>query len=234
MTRCVIIDDEPIAREIVQSYCKKYEQLEVVSVFGNSTEALLMLNKSEDIDLIFVDINMPELDGISLVKSLAINPKIIFTTAYKEYATDAFDLHATDYLLKPFSYDRFVTAVQKAIPELDAAQHNTASLDTSGNGMFVKIGKAIYRFDFSQLLFLEAQQNYTRIVSTEQDVRVYQSISQIETMLPKNIFVRTHRSFIINKNLVQKIEAGTVYIGKFEVPVGANHKDAFLEALGIK
>ncbi len=229
--KCLIVDDEPIARDIVNNYCKKFENLEVVKICDTSVEALNFINDNQ-VDIAFIDINMPELNGISLIKSLITPPKIIFTTAYKEYASDAFDLNAVDYLLKPFSFERFTTAIQKATT--DSNTENTTSLDNGGNSMFVKIGKTIYRFDFAQLLFLEAQQNYTRIVTTTQDVKVYQSISQIENILPKNIFVRTHRSFIINKHLVNKIEAGTVYLNEHLIPIGANHKDAFYEVLGFK
>jgi len=244
--KCLITDDEPIARQIVRNYCQQLDFLEVVGECENAMETLAFL-RGKSVDVMFLDINMPVLNGLSLLKTLTQKPKIVLTTAYKDYAIDAFELEVTDYLLKPFSFERFLKAIQKiqtalaqASNEQISAPQNTpanAAQTTSSDvfeGIFLKIGKVIYRFSFQSILFCEAQQNYSRIVTTEQDIRIYQPLSQIEEQLPIATFVRTHRSFIVNKNQVTKIDGNRIYIGKHEIPIGANYRDLFMEQIGMK
>ncbi len=240
------MDDEPIARQIVRNYCQQLDFLEVVGECENAMETLAFL-REKSVDVIFLDINMPVLNGLSLLKTLTQKPKIVLTTAYKDYAIDAFELEVTDYLLKPFPFERFLKAIQKIQTALEQASNDQtptpqnipsnvaqASLSDTFEGIFLKIGKVIYRFSFQSILFCEAQQNYSRIVTTEQDIRIYQPLSQIEEQLPIATFVRTHRSFIVNKNQVTKIDGNRIYIGKHEIPIGANCRDLFMEQIGLK
>ena len=248
--RCLITDDEPIARQIVRSYCQQLDFLAVVGECENALETIAFL-RNQSVDLLFLDINMPVLNGLSLLKTLAIKPKVVLTTAYKDYAIDAFELEVSDYLLKPFSFERFLKAIQKIQSELTPQQpllpipitmpnqatpsvallRSSQPLAMTDNfqGIFLKIGKTIFRFPFQNILFCEAQQNYTRIVTIDQDERIYQPLSQIEEQLPLPIFVRTHRSYIVNKNHIVKIDGNRIFIGKHEISIGANHRDAFLE-----
>jgi DNA-binding LytR/AlgR family response regulator len=232
--RCIITDDEPIARQIVRSYCSQIESIEVVAECENAMEAYGLL-ASSNIDLLFLDINMPVLNGMSLLKSAKNLPDVIITTAYKDYAIDAFEFNVLDYLLKPFSFERFFSAVQKLESKnTDANLENENTPQVNETGIFFKVGKVIYRFQFDRILFLEAQQNYTRIVTDTDDIKIYKSLSHIESELPSHLFLRTHRSFIINKNMINKIDGNTIYIGKQEVPIGANYREAFIEGIGYR
>jgi DNA-binding LytR/AlgR family response regulator len=233
--KCLIVDDEPIAREIIQTYCTHLPMLIVVASCGNALEAKQVLQKSR-IDILFLDINMPVLDGIAFLKTLKNPPQIIFTTAYKEYAVDAFDLAACDYLLKPFSLERFIVAIDKALEKINAQPIETYRHqdEVKEDYLFIKADGKIYKVLFTDLLFAEAQGNYTKIVTTEGILLPTMTFSSLEEMLPKALFPRVHRSFIINKSKITHIEGNRVYINKNEIPIGSNYKEAFLSMLGLQ
>jgi DNA-binding LytR/AlgR family response regulator len=232
--KCVIVDDEPIARDIIQTYCNHLEQLEVVAACGNALEAKAVL-QSQLVDILFLDINMPVLSGISFLKTLKQTPQVIFTTAYKEYATDAFDLAACDYLLKPFSLERFIVAVDKALDKLHSRNViiQTQPAEAEEPYLFVKADGKIYKVLHDDLLFAEAKGNYTRVVTAQQVLMPIMTFSGFEELLPKKLFLRVHRSFIINKSKITHIEGNQVFIGRHEVPIGSNYKEGFLKALGM-
>jgi DNA-binding LytR/AlgR family response regulator len=224
-TNCLIVDDEPIARDIIQNYCGHLEQLHVVASCGNALEAKVVLQEQQ-IDIMFLDINMPVMDGISFVKTMRNPPKIIFTTAYKEYALDAFDLAACDYLLKPFSFDRFMIAVDKALEKLPEKQ-------ATENFLFIKTDGKIYKIYYDDLLYAEAQGNYTKIVTATNILLPKMPFSSLEELLPGSLFLRTHRSFIINKSKIGHIEGNRVFINNTEIPIGTNYKETLLKELGF-
>ena len=231
--KCVIADDEPIARDIIQAYCAHLPYLEVVASVGNAIEAKEALAR-QNIDILFIDINMPVMSGISFIKTLRNPPKIIFTTAYKEFALEAFDLAASDYLLKPFSLERFMVAVDKAVGQLQmrpSVEENIAS--TSEDSIFIRADGKIYKVLQNDVLYAEASGNYTKIVSTNNIFMPAMTFSAAEELLPRRIFIRVHRSFIINKNRISHIEGNRVYVGKTEVPIGSNYKEAFLKEIGL-
>ncbi len=238
MLKCLIVDDEPIARQIVQEYCNQLPQMVDVVQQCESAIDVLTLLKNQTIDLLILDINMPVLSGIALVKSMQTKPKVIFTTAYKEYAIDAFDLQASDYLLKPFTFERFFQAIQKVQMELtNKVETQDFEISTVMNndfdGLFLKIGKTIYRYTHDAILFLESQRNYTRIVTLQDDVRVYIPLSQLEAQLPSD-FIRCHRSYIVNKQHVSKIDGNRIIILSHEIAIGPNMKEQFFAQLGIQ
>lgn len=232
--KCVIADDEPIARDIIQSYCAHLPFLEIVASAGNALEAKAILAK-EIVDILFLDINMPVMSGISFIRTLKNPPQVIFTTAYKEFAVEAFDLAACDYLLKPFSLERFIVAVDKAVDRLQgkpgAVQENIAS--TSQDSIFIRTDGKIYKILQNDLLYAEASGNYTKIVTANNIFMPGMTFSGTEELLPKQMFVRVHRSFIINKNKISHIEGNRVYIGKTEIPIGSNYKEGFLKEIGL-
>ncbi|HSB94695.1 MAG TPA: LytTR family DNA-binding domain-containing protein [Flavitalea sp.] len=231
VVNCMIVDDEPIARDIIRAYCNHLPALNVVASCENAFDARLELQRQK-IDIIFLDINMPVLDGIAFLKTLKVQPQVIFTTAYKEYALDAFDLSACDYLLKPFSLERFMLAIDKAMDALNAISQPKAETE-SQQFIFIKADARIYKVEFNDLLFAEAQGNYTRIVMTNAAILPVMTFSGFAEMLPPNQFLRVHRSFIINKSKITHIEGNRVYIGKFEIPIGSNYKDDFFRLLGV-
>jgi len=230
---CLIVDDEPIARDIIKAYCNHLPALNVVASCENAFEARLELQRQR-IDIIFLDINMPVLDGIAFIKTLKVQPQVIFTTAYKEYALDAFDLSACDYLLKPFSLERFMIAIDKAMEALNASGKPKADNDSIQQSfIFIKADAKIYKVEFTDILFAEAQGNYTRIVMTNSVILPVMTFSSFEEMLPSKLFLRVHRSFIVNKSRITHIEGNRVYIGKYEIPIGSNYKDEFFRLLGV-
>jgi DNA-binding LytR/AlgR family response regulator len=232
---CLIVDDEPIARDIIQTYCSHLPILHVVASCSNALEAKAVL-QNKKIDILFLDINMPVLNGIAFLKTLKNQPQVIFTTAYKEYAVDAFDLSACDYLLKPFSMERFIMAVDKALERL-----NTPLLTSQVNAeaktedyFFIKTDGKIYKVFYDDLLFAAAQGNYTKIVTTQTSLLPVMTFSGFEELVPKTMFLRVHRSFIINKSKITHIEGNRVFINKNEIPIGSNYKDDFLKMLGLQ
>jgi two-component system LytT family response regulator len=231
---CLIVDDEPIAREIIKTYCSHLPTLNVIASCGNALEAKAVL-QSEKIDILFLDINMPVLNGIAFLKTLKNGPQVIFTTAYKEYAVDAFDLSACDYLLKPFSMERFIVAVDKALEKLNVLSIITteAPEEKVENYFFIKTDGKIYKVLHHDLLFAEAQGNYTRIVTKQTTLLPVMTFSGFEGLLPKTLFLRVHRSFIINKSKITHIEGNRVFINNNEIPIGSNYKDDFFKMLGL-
>ena len=164
---CLIVDDEPIARNIIETYCGHLQYLHVVASCGNAIEAKLQLQQYH-VDILFLDINMPVMDGISFLKTMKTPPQVIFTTAYKEFAVDAFDLAACDYLLKPFSFDRFLVAVDKAMANLNSRQPVPDMEGKEENFLFIRTDGKIFKIFYSDLLYAEASGNYTRLVTTQQ------------------------------------------------------------------
>lgn len=231
---CLIVDDEPIAREIIQTYCAHLPMLNVVASCGNALEAKALM-QNHKIDVLFLDINMPVLNGMAFLKTLKNAPQVIFTTAYKEYAVDAFDLSACDYLLKPFSLERFIVAVDKALERLNALPsvvgENTE--ERSDDSVFIKTEGKIYKVLYDDLLFAEAKGNYTKIVTAQNVLLPVMTFSNFEELLPKNLFLRVHRSFIVNKSKITLIEGNRIFIHKNEIPIGSSYKEGFLKTLGF-
>jgi DNA-binding LytR/AlgR family response regulator len=235
---CLIVDDEPIARDIINSYCKHLSDLTVVASCGNALEAKTIL-QNQHIDILFLDINMPVIDGVSFAKTLKNKPQIIFSTAYKEYATDAFDLEACDYLLKPFSFDRFMIAVDKAIARLKHGMPSESShlpfreAEQKEDYIFIKTDGKIFKILYEELQYGEAQGNYTRIVTQTTTLMPKMPFSNFEEMLPPSRFIRIHRSFVINKSKIKHIEGNRVFIGETELPIGNNYRELLLKELGF-
>lgn len=231
---CLIVDDEPIAREILQTYCNYLPDLNVVGLCGNALEAKAILQEQK-IDILFLDINMPVLDGIAFLKTIKMHPQVVFTTAYKEYAAEAFDLSACDYLLKPFSLDRFIIAVDKALERIGVKKAiiNKEPDLKSEHYIFIKADGKIHQVLYDSLLFAEAMGNYTKIVTNQVTHLPTITFSSFEELLPKSLFFRVHRSFIVNKSKITHIEGNRVYINTHEISIGSNYKENFLKQLGF-
>ena len=233
MYNCLIVDDEPVATEIIQNYCNHLPFLKVIKSCGNALEAKLELQKQE-IQILFLDINMPVLDGLAFLKTLSRPPMVIFTTAYKEYAMDAFELSACDYLLKPFSLERFMIAVDKAVDRLAKIQFDRGDAVVKGQDyFFIKSNGKIVRIQHNDLLFAEARGNYVKIVSLDSITIASMTFAGLEELLPGSIFIRVHRSFIVNKSRISHIEGNTIFIGKSEMPIGSNYKESLLKSLNL-
>ncbi len=226
MTRYLIIDDEPIAHRIIEKYCEVLPHLEKKGNCYNAFEAMKFLNEQK-VDLLFLDINMPKLSGFDFLKTLVNPPKIIVTTAYKEFALEGYELNISDYLLKPFSFERFVKAINKTISVTSTSQEvssNSSLGNTTETSFFLKGDKKHHQVHFDDILFIEAYGHYTKVFIEEDMILSHEKISSFEEFLPETRFIRTHKSFIVAKNKIQQIEGNRIVIRKHKIPVGQTYK----------
>lgn len=234
MIRYLIIDDEPIAHRIIENYCENLPYLEKKGSCYNAFEALQFLNE-DTVDLLFLDINMPKLSGFDFLKTLPNPPKIIVTTAYKEFAFEGYELNVSDYLLKPFSFDRFIKAINKTI---DSTQNKksiialpTSKTELNSNSFFLRGDKKYHQIHFEDLLFIEAYGHYTKVYLKNEIIVSHQKISAFEQLLPKLDFIRTHKSFIVAKNKIKQIEGNRILIDAYKVPIGQTYKENIMMLL---
>ena len=221
------MEDELPARRILEKYISDLSHLELVQCCSNAFEAATVL-KEEKIDLIFLDIHLPKLSGINFVKTLKNPPRVIFTTAYPQYAIEGFELDAVDYLLKPFSFERFMKSVNKV--EITNT-NQAATLPKEMDYVFIKTDKKIIRLDISTLKYVESQSDYIRLVSEKESIMVLQSLKYMEQLLSGNEFLRCHKSFIINLKYVDRITGNIIKIGDQEIPIGRHYKQDLMEVI---
>ncbi len=229
---CIIVDDEPIAREILENHLQKIDAIQVVSTCKNAIEAFNIIN-SNKIDLIFLDINMPEISGLSFARSINKNIKIIFTTAYREYAVDGFDLKAVDYLLKPISFERLLQAVNKYLNEnikISTDDKDELILDKS-DFIFVRSDRKMIKINFSEVNYIESLGDYLKIHIADKTIITRETITSIEAKLPKNDFIRIHRSFIVSINKIESFTNEFVEINKKAIPISRSYKKEVLSRL---
>lgn len=234
MINCLIVDDEPVARTIIRTYCSHLPDLTITAECSHALEAKVVL-ETQPVDLLFLDIHMPVLTGISFLNTLKSPPQVIFTTAYEEYAVTAFDLSACDYLLKPFSLERFITAVDKAKDRLRVRSKRMTETTPPAPQpyFFVKADGRIYKVAFADCLYAEAQGNYTKVVTVASTFVPKIAFSALTALLPTDQFIRVHRSFLINKSMISHIEGNRVFIQQLEIPIAESYRDSFLQALGL-
>ena len=228
---CYIIDDEPLAREILEAYIAKVSFLELKGSFMSPLEAVGLLEKDKP-DLLFLDINMPDLDGLSFIPMLNPKPMIILTTAYDQYALKAFELEVKDYLLKPFSFERFYKAVLRLFQEqgLRLQQEKKETIPASKNVqeyIFLKVGHRIRKLATRDILFVEGMKDYLRIHTTEEKIMTLLNFAKLEELLPSPGFVRVHRSFLVAINKIDHIEKNRIRIGDQVIPISDSYADAF-------
>ncbi len=224
---CAIIDDEPIARNILEDFISQDHRLSLLGNYKNAKDALKAIS-THPVDLAFLDINMPGLTGFQFLKSMTNPPAVIFTTAYREHAMEGFDANAIDYLLKPIAIERFLLAVDKAWKYLHPANTETIPADETGEFFFVKADGGLVKIFFDEILFVEALKEYVKIVTKEKAIITYHTLSGLEEKLTHGNFYRIHRSYIVNIKAITAIEGFTVRIGKHELPVSRNERDAFV------
>ncbi len=213
---CVIADDEPYALDIIENYISKIDRLHLIARCANGFEVYNILHK-EKIDLLFLDINMPQLSGLDLFRSLTNPPKIIFTTAHKEHAVDAFELNAIDYLLKPFSFERFLKSIEKAL------QTNTVHKDVEEKkpGFIVlNVDRQKVRLQLSDIKFIEGLGNYLKVHTYEKVYVTYQTIKTLLDKLPREEFIQIHKSYIVPLSKIRSYNSASVIIDEMEIPVG--------------
>lgn len=224
---CLVVDDEPLSLDVIVDYVSACPELMLKGTCKDALETGEML-KREKIDLLFLDINMPRLSGISFVKTLKDAPLFIFITAYSEYALEGFDVEAVDYLLKPVSFERFRIAVNRALERFTSKQ----TAETSVQHIMVRADKKSYKIDFSDLLFLEAQGDYVKFVTEERSLMVHGTLKEMLEQLPGNQFERIHKSYIISLWKVDYLEGNLVKVGKNKIPVSLSYREQLLKKLG--
>lgn len=229
--RCLIVDDEPPALEVLRSHISNTPMLEVAGECHNAMGAFDLLQR-EQIDLLFIDIQMPKLLGTELVKALNDPPKVIFTTAHREYAMDGFDLNAVDFLLKPISFDRFLKAVQKAVQTEVKTQRSEEAIHDSGRFLYFRADRKMVKVFVNDITHVESLKDYVKVFSGGQPLITKQTIMAVEEMLPANDFIRVHRSFIVAVNKITSFTPGSVFIGAVEIPVGPLYKSEVFKKLG--
>ena len=229
--KCLIIDDEPLAAALIEAHVKQVPNLEVVATCINALEGFEIL-KSEPIDLIFLDIQMPLLTGIEFLKSLSNPPKVIFTTAYREYAIESYELEVVDYLLKPISFDRFFKAINKFFKTFKSTIPEIPIVNTKATTGFVYVNsnKKHHKILFSEILYVESIKDYIRIHLNDKTIVTKDKISEFEQKLPSN-FLRTHRSYIVNSDKITAYTVNDIEIGNIEIPIGISYKKQLLEKL---
>lgn len=223
--QCVIADDEPIARQILEGYISEIPNLELVASAKNAFEVMEILQEHH-VDILFLDINMPKLSGLGLLKTLQQKPEVIITTAYAEYAVEGFELSVTDYLLKPFSLERFLQAILK-VQQKSVIPANTGEAKTS---LFVKSDKKIIKIDVDEIQYIEAYGNYIKIF-TEKMTLTPQTLSDFLDKLPHD-FIRIHKSFVINFNTLKLIDGNQIVLQSgAKLPIGKSYKKAVLDRI---
>lgn len=220
----MIVDDEPLSRDILRKYIAEVKDLDLVAECSDGFEATHMLNQKKT-DIIFLDINMPGLSGISLARSLNNPPLIIFTTAYPEFAVEGFELDALDYLVKPYSFERFLKAANKALGRISS--RNGAGIPAQK--ILVKADKKLYALEPGSLLYIEGQGDYIRIHMEDKKLMVHDTLKNFMESLPEEPFMRVHKSWVVNLEKISFIEGNMIKIASEVIPLSPNHREKLLE-----
>lgn len=232
--RCLIIDDEPPARDVLRRYIEELPLLKLRGECGNAIQAISFL-QNEPVDLLFLDIRMPQLNGIDFLKTLKHPPRVIFTTAFSEYALEGYELDVVDYLMKPVRFDRFLKAINKAFPanELKQIMHEPTANTEKFSEAFVyfRADRKMVKVLLSDILYIESMKDYVKVFTGSGTIITKQSISSVETMLPEKKFIRTHRSFIVSVDKINSFTNELLEIGRAEIPIGKLYRNSVLKLL---
>jgi len=228
--KCMIVDDEPLAIQLLTTHVNQIDKLELVATANNPIQAISML-KEHEIDLLFLDIQMPVLTGIELVKALQNRPDVIFTTAYREYAVESYELDVVDYLMKPITFVRFVQSVNKYLDKKSNTNltQSTNTKDTEEKSIYVNVNRRFVKVVFEEINYIESVKDYIHIHTINDTVITKETITNFESKLPSQ-FLRIHRSFIVNRQKITAFTSHDVEIGTKEIPIGGSYRD---EVMGI-
>lgn len=245
---CIIIDDEPLAIKAISALCRPFPELNIVATCANAMEAFQALHKYET-DLIFLDINMPVIDGLSFLRSLKDPPAVILTTAYSEYALEGYELNVIDYLLKPVAPERFAAAIQKfkerkGIAHMPSAVSSTAQTASPNSSpynintavkdfMFIKENGKLIKLNFKDIFFIEGMKDYLKIVTDQKTHVIHQTMKSMEESLPANAFMRVHKSYIIALAAIKQIDGNCIETDKGGVPLSNTYRDALLDQMDV-
>lgn len=236
--RCLVVDDEPPARDVLRRYIETVPTLQLCGECANAIEAMSFLQQ-QPVDLLFLDIHMPQLKGIDLLKILPDRPKVILTTAYSSYAVEGYDLDIVDYLLKPIQFERFLKAVGRAFQQAKLVSAPAANSATTvaeeprkEGYIYLRADRRMVKVMLQDVLFIESMKDYIKVVTTGGTIITKQSITAMEAMLPEQVFIRTHRSFIVSVEKIKSFTTEIVQVEKTEIPIGKLYRQSVLKALG--
>lgn len=237
--KCLVVDDEPLATAILEDYIGQLETLTLVGKCANAIEALLFLQANK-VDLLFLDIQMPKLTGIDFLKTLPYRPKVILTTAFREYALEGFELNVLDYLLKPVPFERFLVAINKyhaanessnLLPPIIFPRDNAAH---SEQFIYLKSDKKMVKVFLKDILYIESLKDYVKVKTSAKEIITYQRISYLEEKLPDRQFLRIHRAYIIATDKIRSFSSSVIEVGDLELPIGRQYKTEVMKALGLQ
>lgn len=230
---CIIVDDDKMSCKILEGYVAKSTSLNLIGIFNDSVEARNILTRRQDIDLIILDIEMPEMNGFDFIGSLDFPPNIIIVSSAEEYALKAFDFNVVDYLLKPVSYGRFCKAIDKTIRYFTRKE----AANTGDEEIFIKKGSSLVKLKLKDIIYIEALENYVTLNTKDDKFTIHFTMKAIENQLPSGIFIRVHRSFIINKSLIQTIKENSLDLNVGDtlksIPVGKSFRDTLLNDINV-
>lgn len=231
---CIIVDDDKVSCKILEGYVKKSSSLNLVGVFNDSVAARNILTERNDIDLVLLDIQMPEMNGFDFIGSLDYPPNIIIVSAAEEYAVQAFDFNVVDYMLKPVTYGRFCKAIDKTIRYY---ARKDAAVNTGDEEIFIKKGSSLVKLKLKEIIYIEALENYVTLITEDDRFTIHFTMKAIENQLPSGIFIRVHRSYIINKSMIQAIKENSLdlMVGDTQksIPVGKSFRDTLLNDINV-
>ncbi len=221
--KCVIIDDEPLAIKVIENHLKEFQDFEVIKTFNSPIEASYLLEKGE-IDAVFLDINMPKMNGLDFAKTLNSKMNIVITTAYRGYAVESYDLNVLDYLVKPIPFNRFLKTINKITQKM-YQQHGIQKEEDTNNGSFIflKVDKKLVKIRFENILYIESLKDYIKVFTTTENYLVHKSLTSITEELPNTNFIRIHRSFTIAIDKVKSVEGNLVEIATTKIPIGRKY-----------
>ena len=231
--RCLIIEDEPLAQNVLKKYIEDLPSLELVAICSDALEAQGIV-QSKNIQLLFLDINLPKLSGINFLKTLPQPPAVIFTTAYPEFAVEGFELNAIDYLLKPFSFERFLKAVNKASAKTGQVTNVAAEEKNADDFIFLKADKKVYKIDLEDILYAEATGDYAKVVTKDGQYIANTTLKKLLEELPSHRFLRVHKSYIISASKIKFFEGNYVKVGNTDIPIGAAYREEVFARLKEK
>ncbi|MBU8891211.1 MAG: response regulator [Bacteroidales bacterium] len=235
-TKCIIVDDEPLAIEVIENHLSKFDDFEIVAKCSNAVSAFEIIRKTH-VDLIFLDIQMPKITGVDFLKSLRNSPKVIFTTAYRDYAIEAYELDVVDYLLKPISFERFLKAINKFYEvsgrDLNIFNQNGSVSIDQDQYTYIKADKKLHKVFLKDIIYIEALKDYVKIICKKKSLITKHPISTFEEKLPQEYFIRIHRSYIINFALIEAFNSTEIDIHDRQLPIGRSYKNHVLKVLNI-
>ncbi len=233
MIKCIIVEDEALAQNVLQSHLQKIDRFELVAICNNALEAREVLNK-QDIDLMFLDIQLPGMTGLNFLRSLQSPPLVVITTAYAEYAVESYEFNIIDYLLKPVSFERFSKAIDKIVDGRLFTQVTKEKESLPADHIFVKSNSKFFKVNFSEIIYIEGMKDYLKIHCRDYKLVTLQTMSEMEKILPVNQFIRVHKSYIIALAHVKSIYGNSIEMEYETIPVGINYKDKVMHLVNKK